>query len=425
MPTTLAGGTGADYGTRRGALLLLGAAILGAACMPDPQAATAPAAPPVAAPAQPTPPARTAVLGATAQSDEEAMRAGIQELLDRQANARARADRDAFNATIDQRNLTWRRIQGDAFSADTARGPRPASTYRVTRLQLKESGYVKAWIDVVPPGESAATAQGVWVFRHSETGWLHTEILNEEIGARKLHETPHFTLSHYAWDDDVIERIAATAERAHAHVLAKTGLASSAKATVSVNPTYGSHSALRGFGTLALFLPGTGQILIRSLESYGAGMVTPGESQDDRLFVATAHEYAHLVSNEVISTARIPKWMVEGFAEYVAENLRGGSMVAAVRGNRTLTLAQTSEIIEWGEDPGRNFTGADIDRAYAHAAHATQYFMERFGQDVFFEVAKEFADSRQWEPALVKHTGLSTADLESAYLTWTRQRYGL
>ena len=47
------------------------------------------------------------------------MRAGIQALLDRQAAARARADRDAFHATIDQRNLTWRRIQGDAFTAET------------------------------------------------------------------------------------------------------------------------------------------------------------------------------------------------------------------------------------------------------------------------------------------------------------------
>ncbi|HET7768426.1 MAG TPA: hypothetical protein VFN74_06585, partial [Chloroflexota bacterium] len=251
------------------------------------------------------------------------------------------------------------------------------------------------------------------------------EILNEEIGARKLYETPHFTLSHYAWDDDVIERIAATAERAHAHVLAKTGLASSTKATISVNPTYGAHSGLRGYGTLALFMPGTGQILVRSLESYGAGLVAPGETQEDRLFVATTHEYAHLVNNEVISTARIPKWMVEGFAEYVAEHLRAGTMAAALRSNRTLTLAQTSEIIEWGEDPGRGFTGADIDRAYSHAAHATQYFMERFGQDLFFAVARDFADSRQWEPSLHRHTNHTTADLESAYLTWSRHRYGL
>ena len=378
MSTTFAGVTGAEYREpaapgrlapqRRAFLLALGGALLGCARpnATQPDAAPATSDHPTAAVATPT--SRSAVLGASAQIDEEAVRTGIQELLDRQTDARARADRDAFNATIDQRNLTWRRIQGDAFAAETARGPRPQPAYRVTRVVPKQNGYVKAWIDVVPRGETAPESQGVWVFRQAETGWLHSEILNEEIGARKLYETPHFTLSHYAWDDDVIERVASVAERAHEHVLAKTGLAPTTKTTISVNPTYGAHSALRGFGTWALFMPSVSQIVIRSLESYGAGLTAPGESQEDRLLVAMTHEYAHLVSDNVISTARIPDWMVEGFAEHVADNLRGPSMVSAIRGNRTLTLDQTSEIIEWGEDPGRNFTRADIDRAYAHAA---------------------------------------------------------
>src|SRR5438874_99928 len=43
-------------------------------------------------------------------SDDAAI-AGIQDTLDRQAAARAAHDRAAFVATIDQRNLTWRRIQ--------------------------------------------------------------------------------------------------------------------------------------------------------------------------------------------------------------------------------------------------------------------------------------------------------------------------
>src|SRR5688572_23213750 len=170
MSTTLAGGTGAEYRSRRAALSLLGAALVSGACAPA--AGPAPAKSPAAStsPGPAASPPRTAVLGATAQSDEEAAHAGIQQLLDRQASARASADRAAFDSTVDQRNLTWRRIQGDAFTAETARGPRPAATYRVTRVQLKESGYVKAWIDVIPPGEITPSAQGVWVFRLSETG---------------------------------------------------------------------------------------------------------------------------------------------------------------------------------------------------------------------------------------------------------------
>src|SRR5919108_128242 len=49
------------------------------------------------------------------------------------------ADRAAFMATIDQRNLTWRRIQGEVFDAVAAGGPRPKETYTVTRVQAKQN----------------------------------------------------------------------------------------------------------------------------------------------------------------------------------------------------------------------------------------------------------------------------------------------
>ena len=375
------------------------------------------------APAASTAP-RSGTLGATATFDEDAAIAGIQATLDKQAAARSAADREAFSATVDQNNLVWRRIQSDAFTAATARGAQPGPTYRVTRIQPKQSGYVKAWIDVIPPNATEPSSQGVWVFRPTDTGWLHTEILNEEIGPRKTLQGEHFTFLYYEWDEDVIERTVATAERAHARVLAKTGLEPKARPTINVNPSYGSHSALRGFGTWALYMSGSDTILIRSLESYGAGMTAPGEPAEDRLLIALTHEYGHLVNNGVVSTVKMPKWMVEGFAEYVAENLRGGSMLSALRGGRTMSLDRASEIIEWGEDPGRGFTAADLDLAYSHSAHATQYFMERFGQDRFFALAADFADSRRWEPAFRAQVGLAWPDFERDWLAWVRRRFG-
>ncbi|HEU5316444.1 MAG TPA: hypothetical protein VFX49_10060 [Chloroflexota bacterium] len=414
--------------TRRAALL--GAAALVVACRPAARAALPDAAPntPVRPPAlapSATAASRSGTLGATATFDEDTVAAGIQATLDRQAAARSAADREAFTATVDQRNLVWRRIQSEAFAAATARGAQPGPTYRVTRIEPKQAGYVKAWIDVLPPNGSEPTAQGVWVFREAENGWLHTEILNEELGPRKTLETEHFTLLYYEWDDDVIERVGATAERAHARILSKTGLGPSVRPTINVNPTYGSHSALRGFGTWALYMSGSDTILIRSLESYGAGMTAPGEAPEDRLLVALTHEYGHLVNNSVVSTVKMPKWMVEGFAEYVADNLRAGSLLSALRGGRTMTLDRASEIIEWGEDPGRGFTGADLDLAYAHSAHATTYFMERFGQDRFFALATEFADTRRWEPAFQTHAGIAWSDFERDWVAWARRRYGL
>ncbi|HXI17786.1 MAG TPA: hypothetical protein VNM48_15605, partial [Chloroflexota bacterium] len=265
-----------------------------------------------------------AAFGVRRATADDPATSDIQATLNRQATARARGDRDAFMATIDQRNLTWRRIQGDAFTLESGRGQRAALSYWVTGTQAKQSGYVKAWIDIGAQDGAALVGQAVWVFRQAESGWLHSEILNEEIGPRKSQSSEHFTLGHFDWDDDVIERMVGVAERAHAHVTARTGIVPAGRPAISVNPTYGAHSALRGYGTWALFLPGTDQIVIRSIESYGAGITAPGETQEDRLLVALTHEYAHLVNNSVVPTVKMPKWMVEGFAEFVTSHLREG-----------------------------------------------------------------------------------------------------
>jgi hypothetical protein len=365
------------------------------------------------------------LIPAAVAAEEDDALVGVQATLDRQSDALSRADRDAYMATIDQRNLTWRRIQGDVFTTHASRGPRPAARYTVTRVMAKLSGYVKAWLDISPPGSTAVVGQAVWVFRRVGEAWLHSEVLNEEIGLRKVLETEHFGLSYFGWDDDVIERIATTAEAAHARVQVRTGLAPSGRTVLSVNPTYGSHSALRGFGTWALFLPGTDQILIRSIESYGAGTTAPGETQENRLLGALTHEYAHLVNNGIVPTVKMPKWMVEGFAEFVSENWRLGSLLAALRDGRTLTLDRASEIIEWGTDPGRGFSDVDIDLAYAFAAQGTAYFIEQFGQNTFFDLARTFGDSRYWDESVLATTGTSWEKIEAAWPEWTRRRYGL
>jgi len=365
-----------------------------------------------------------AAFGVRRATADDPATSDIQATLNRQATARARGDRDAFMATIDQRNLTWRRIQGDAFTLESGRGQRAALSYWVTGTQAKQSGYVKAWIDIGAQDGAALVVQAVWVFRQAESGWLHSEILNEEIGPRKSQSSEHFTLGHFDWDDDVIERMVGVAERAHAHVTVRTGIVPAGRPAISVNPTYGAHSALRGYGTWALFLPNTDQIVIRSIESYGAGITAPGETQEDRLLVALTHEYAHLVNNSVVPTVKMPKWMVEGFAEFVTSHLREGSMAQALRNGRTITLDRASEIIEWGEDPSRGFTRFDVDLAYAHAAHATAYVMERFGQERFLALASEFAESRRWEESVVKTLAISAPDLDGDWLGWVRARYG-
>lgn len=375
------------------------------AALPGVGAAALPASPPEAA-----------------ERDAPAL-AGIQETLDRQTAARAAADRAAFMSTIDQRNLTWRRIQAEFLASLAAGGHRPADTYHVTHVQPKQDGYYKAWIDIAPAGGSMVQRQAVWVFRPTEHGWLHSEILNEEIGPRQTLATEHFTLSYYAWDDDVIGRIAALSEQAYTRVVEALEKAPGFVAQVSVNPTYGAHSGLRGATSLAAYLPDTKTtMLIRSLESFGAGYTLPGETQDDRLLHALTHEYTHLVNDQIVPLVKMKHWMVEGLAEYVSDDMRTATMWQALRSGAYVPLDTASEIIEWKTDPGRGYTPREIDLAYAESAQAVAYFMERYGRVAFFDLARGYAESRQWAETFTQVTGETWEAFQSSWLTWMRRR---
>lgn len=364
-------------------------------------------------------------------SGDDAARAGIAASLVARADALAQGDRDAFLATLDLRNPTWRRIQTDYFAA------RGASVRRVTlrgtprALQAKPRGYVRATIEFAPPGASATepgagSSRASWVFSRGDDGtWRHAEPLNEELGPRRTDDRGLFVLSYYDWDADVLDRVAAVARTAWAKVGQSLPLPVDVRPTISLNPTYASHSGLRGSTTWAAYLPGSrGTVLLRSPDSYGAGTVPIGESPDDQLLVPLAHEMTHLVNDAIISIVRIPQWMSEGLAEHVAEHLRAGDMAGAVRSGRTWTLDKASDVIEWGADPARDYTPSDVSLAYAHAAHGVHYFVERFGMASFWDLAREFATSRSWDRSFVSATGTSWEAFGADWGAWLADRYG-
>jgi hypothetical protein len=366
------------------------------------------------------PPSQDVAGSAPALTPEEQAVAGeIEELLDRQALARASGDREAYMATIDQRNLVWRRIQGSVFDASS----RQRQSLRVTRVQLKPDGYYKAWIEFRAAPDAGAHGFAVWVFRQTDQGWLHSEPLIEELGPRITSDSEHFRMSYYAWDEDVLERTMAVAEAARAMVTAKLAPPPVERVTVSMNPTFGSHSALREFGTWAAYLPGVRDlVLTRSLESFGATTTAPGETQDDRLLVALAHEYTHLVNDHIVSIVKIPHWMSEGLAEYVAGNMRRDVVTRALAARRLVPLERASEAIEWGTDPVKGYTLNDVVLGYAEAAWAVAYFIHRFGQDAFFDLSRAYAESRRWEESFSGVTQTTWANFQDAWQQWLREQ---
>lgn len=348
--------------------------------------------------------------------------AGITVSLGARADALERGDREGFLATLDVRNPTWRRIQTEYF--DSGRSAR-SSVLRGTPvfLQAKPGGYVRATVDFARTG-ALPSDRGFWVFSPGPDGiWRHAEPMNEELGPRRLDDRGAFVISYYDWDADVVDRIANVASTAWAKVGAILPLPTAVRPTISLNPTYGSHSGLRGSNTWAAYLPGSrGIVLLRSPDSYGAGTIPVGASPDEKLLIPLAHEMTHLVNDDIVSVVRIPHWMSEGLAEHVADHIRPAELAPIVRAGTTWTLDKASDVIEWGTDPARNYSAADISLAYAHAAHGVRYLIERFGIETFWALASEFASSRMWDQSFQQVTGVTWEAFDTDWNVWLRAR---
>lgn len=346
----------------------------------------------------------------------------IRACLEARSDALSRGDRKAFVATIDQRNPTWRRIQGDVFDLSARGGLGAAAFYSPVRVQEKPFGYVKAFLDVSTARGMAPGERTAWIFsRQSDGTVLHAEPTNDELGMRQTTTVGGIVLSHYEWDADILDRVASVAQRAWERVSSVIETPETIRPIISLNPTYAAHSGLRGFSTWAAYLPGSRTtVLLRSLESFGAGPVTMSESEDSRLLIPLTHELTHLANDCILSIVKIPHWMSEGLAEYVADNFRTREFVSAVASNRQWSLDKASEIIEWGSDVSRGYTGNDVSLAYAHASHGTRYFIERFGITRFWELAREFASSRRWADSFLTVTGVPWNDFGADWFRWSK-----
>lgn len=362
------------------------------------------------------------VVGLDELLEDERTTSAIQTCLDARSDALMRGDRQAFVATIDQRNPTWRRIQGDVFDRSSRGGWGPSAKYSPVRLQEKPLGYVKAFLEVSPSRGVAPAERTVWVFSRQMDGTvLHAEPTNDELGMRQTTSIGTVVLSHYEWDSDVVDRVAAVAQTAWTRVSSIIELPETIRPIISLNPTYASHSGLRGFSTWAAYLPGSrNTVLLRSLESFGSGPVPMTETEDSRLLIPLTHELTHLANDCILSIVKIPHWMSEGLAEYVADNFRTGEFSSAVASNRQWSLDKASEIIEWGSDGSRGYTSNDVSLAYAHASHGTRYFMERFGTARFWELAREFASSRRWAESFLTVTNVSWSDFGADWFRWSK-----
>ena len=353
--------------------------------------------------------------------DLDAALAGIQATLDARVAAIAAQDEAALLATIDLRNATWRRIQ---------RGRLPLEQgllYRVTDARPLFGGYAKAALDVAPleGDQSQVLGQAVWVYHQGDDGqWLLAEPLSEELAQRKLLATPHFALRYYAWDDEWIDRLSALVEQVYEAVTATLQQRTDLKATLYVSPTYASAPQLSSGLVGALYNRSSGDtIWFFSPESFGAGILAPGRTQEEHLLPTFTHEYTHLVHDHAVPLAKQPLWLLEGLAEYVAGNLHPEIVREALRANHLVALEKASDIIQRAANPSSGYAFADLSLAYAEGAHAVAFLVRQYTWERFWALARDYAGSQNWAESAQRVLGQPWATVDAEWQRWLRAQF--
>ena len=90
-----------------------------------------------------------------------------------------------------------------------------------------------------------------------------------------------------------------------------------------------------------------------------------------------------------------------------------------------LALDKAEDVLEWGTDPARGYSDAQISLAYGEAALAVTYFVERFGQENFWNLARTFGENRRWNEDFAGVTGETWDQFQSGWMAWLRRRLGV
>lgn len=348
--------------------------------------------------------------------DSRAIAVAIEDTLRRRAEAAQRGDEAAFMATIDQQNLTWKRVQNEIFR--TSRSAIVAG--RVLRVQPHRGDYVKAWIDI-GAGEKYAWTM---VFRPVDGRWLLSEPRDRELGSRKLTESKHFRIRYWEWDADVVERAGRLADEAYEQVVGALQVEPKGKPIIVMSPTFETHPGRSGHTQAAFYNPDQKDTLfVRSLESYGTPPYPPlGMTAEDELRWSIAHELVHLVNDQVVPIVKMQEWMSEGLAEWVASPIKDRLVRQAVSAGRLPTLKELDETIHGKEQMG--YTPQQVRRAYDLSIGVVEYLIARYGLDGFWKLARAFATTRSMAEATPQALGISYEQLERDWQQYVRQQYG-
>ncbi|MEV4507948.1 hypothetical protein AB0K00_03170 [Dactylosporangium sp. NPDC049525] len=136
-------------------------------------------------------------------------------------------------------------------------------------------------------------------------------------------------------------------------------------------------------------------------------------AQTDELAHDLTHEFAHAAMGPV-TTARTPRWVVEGFAEYVAykKDRVSATDIRQVLGNLTISTLPTDD--EFYSEP-RNYIASWL---------ANRMIAEKFGQDKLIAFYEAFQNVAEVESAARAVLGIGVSALEQQWRDYVAEKRG-
>ncbi|MEO7910614.1 MAG: hypothetical protein ABIV47_13270 [Roseiflexaceae bacterium] len=403
--------------------LLVGCATTPAAqsptTLPAPAATSAPVAT-IAASA----PTQAATPDTTSAPTDDQIKAGIQQTLDRYAQAYNDNQPDMLKQVVDQSNLPFRRlIQGrfDTYQNSIFAG-QVTSEYKVDSIKPRDLGFVQAQVMRTSDGAVAD-----WLFRQVQGKWLLSEPTEDQIGKRLKIETDHFTYYTYPWATDITPKLEQLMESARAKVLERLGKVPDTKTNVYILPIFGVGSP-QNSGVLAYYdaaARGGARIVIFAPESFSFSFYDPSQGWEPALQGTLTHEYTHLVNNTVFTPiARMADWMFEGLAEYVSDHPRAGEVRDAVQSDNIIPIIDTSGKFNKQDLEHLTILNQDVSLAYGLAYSLVAYVNEKYGgMDGYWKLVRAFDKQQNLDKALQEAFGVSYKQFDKDWRAWLKQKY--
>jgi hypothetical protein len=352
--------------------------------------------------AQPTAPSASPDTGTTI-TDKTA--GEIEALMAKRANAIAKKDLTAFQATFDGQRAALRRCQTEAFERAARAGTSPSAP-KVPKVE-KYGDYVRAYV-----GNDSDGYQRLY-FRKDGTAWKLSEPTESELGGEKTRTVNGIEVSYFVVDEDVVDVYGKAGATIRADILTKTGQTAAATFGLRMFPTR-SAAGLQQCGVGGTFILSDPYLRIYSnviffesgfteLHDYAVGIIQ--------------HEALHWLQNQIVPgiTARLDEWLSEGWPDYIG-NARSETVKKGI-----ICTVPTPTFKQLVDGPS---TDPDLPpEYYAFYNSMVEYLYVTYGAKSYFDFLVAYKDRIEPHVTYPRVLGITPEKFYEDYKVWAKKRF--